>query len=796
MKAPATLIQNLLLALLLCALLLPAAEAQRRSTTKKAAAAAYTPLSPAEIDRRVEALLAQMTLEEKVGQMAQITLDVIGKGDNRYSSHEPLSLDADEMRKALVDYHIGSVLNTANNRARTPQVWYQLISQIQEVAMKQTRLKIPIIYGVDEIHGATYTVGATMFPQQIGQAASRNRELVRRGAEITAYETRASSIPWNFSPVLDLGADPRSPRHWETFGEDPYLISELGLEMIRGYEGNTNAVGHPERVASSLKHFLGYQVPVSGKDRTPAYISDEALREYHLPPFKAAIDAGAHTIMINSAIINGVPMHTNHELLTKLLKEELGFKGLVVTDWQDIEFLHTRDRVAATHKEAIMLAINAGIDMSMIPYQYETFCNGLVELVKEGKVKQERVDDAVRRILRVKFALNLFEKPVTNPKDYPQFGSKAFEEASYQMAAESITLLKNEGGILPLSKNTRVLVTGPNANSMRTLNGAWSYSWQGEKAEEFTEQYNTILEAIQKEIGAQNVQYVPGVRYKMDGKYWEEEADQMDEAVAAAQGVDVIILALGENSYTEKPGDLHDLYLSELQTELARRLAATGKPVVLVLNEGRPRLVSRFEQQMQAVVQVYLPGNFGGDALADVLFGDVNPSGKLPYTYPRFPNSLLTYIHKPSEEQKGQEGAYNYEADFNPQWAFGHGLSYTTFAYSKLTLTTEQLAWGQELSVSITVTNTGQREGKETVHLFTSDLYASGITPDVKRLRRFEKVSLKPGESKTLSFTLSPQQDLSFTNSQGKRVVEAGEFDVTIGDQTKRFRLLENGGTE
>ena len=741
------------------------------------------------IDKKIEDLLSRMTLEEKVGQMAQITLDVVGKGENRYSSFEPFALDTVELRKALIDYKIGSVLNTANNRARTPEQWYAIISQIQDVAMNKNRLKIPVIYGVDQIHGATYTAGGTMFPQQIGQAASRNRELVRRGAEITAYETRASSIPWNFSPVLDMGPDPRFSRQFETFGEDPYLISEMGVQMIKGYEGENNDIGHPEHVASCMKHFLGYQVPTSGKDRTPTYISDEALREYHLPSFKAAIDAGSQTIMINSGIINGVPVHSNHDILTKLLKEELGFKGLVVTDWGDIEYLHTRDKIAATMKDAIMMAINAGVDMSMIAYQYEPFCEGLVELVKEGKVKQERIDDAVRRILRVKHNLNLFEQPTTNPKDYPKFGSKEFEEAAYQMAAESITLLKNENSVLPLRKNMKVLVTGPNANSMRTLNGAWTYSWQGEKVEEFAGRYNTIVEALQNEIGAANVTFVPGVSYKMDGFYYEEFADKMEQAVAAAKKSDVIILCLGENTSTETPGNINDIHMSDLQTELAKKMAQTGKPVILVLNEGRPRVISRFEQQMNGIVQIYQPGNFGGDALADVLFGDVNPSGKLPYNYPRYPNALVPFIHKPSAEQRKAEGVYNYEADYNPQYEFGHGLSYTSFKYANLTLK-ESITMGDPIEVSVQVTNTGAREGKEVVHLYTSDLYATGVTPDVKRLRRFEKISLKPQESKTVSFTLTAD-DLSYTSREGRKITEAGEFEIRVGDQVKKFTLLD-----
>ncbi|RYE54251.1 MAG: beta-glucosidase, partial [Sphingobacteriales bacterium] len=536
-------------------------------------------LSP--IQQKVNALLAKMTLEEKVGQMAQVTLDVIGKGKDRFSSDEPFSLDEKEMQKALVQYKLGSVLNTSNNRARTPQVWFDIISKIQETAMTQNKNAIPVLYGIDAIHGETYTVGATMFPQQIGQAATFNRALVRKGAEITAYETRASSIPWAFSPLLDLGADPRFPRQWESFGEDPYLVSQLGVQMVKGFEGDKNEVANPFKVASSIKHFLGYQVPLSGKDRTPAVISDQALKEYHLPSFKAAIEAGAKTIMINSGLINGVPVHANYKLLTKLLKEELGFKGLVVTDWGDIENLHKRDHVAKDNKEAVMIAINAGIDMSMIAYNYESFCDNLIALVKEGKVKQTRIDDAVRRILQVKFELDLFNHPTTNIKDYPEFGSKAFEQAAQNTAAESITLLKNSRNVLPLKKSSKILITGPNANSMRTLNGAWTYSWQGEKVEEFAGQYNTILEAMQNKVGKENVNFVPGVSYKMSGKYWEEYADKMEEAIAAAKEVDVILLCLGENSYTETPGNLSDLYLSDLQTELAEKLAASGKTIVL-----------------------------------------------------------------------------------------------------------------------------------------------------------------------------------------------------------------------
>ena len=744
----------------------------------------------AQNEKKIDSIISLMTLEEKVGQMTQVTLDVIGEGDDRFTSFEPFNLDKKLLTKAVKEYHVGSFLNTANNRALTPEKWYSIISEIQNTVKKESRLNIPVIYGVDEIHGATYTAGATMFPQQIGQAASRNPELVKRGAEITAYETRASGISWNFSPVLDLGLDPRFSRMWESFGEDPYLATVLGVAMIDGYEGVDNNIGHPEHVASTLKHFLGYHAVVSGKDRTPAFIPDDVLREYHLPPFKAAVEAGSHTIMVNSGIINGVPVHANYDLLTTLLKEELGFKGLVVTDWADIENLHRRDRVAVDDKEAIKLAINAGIDMSMVPYEYERFFDNLVALVKEGAVKESRIDDAVRRILKVKLALNLFETPVTHYKDYPKFGSKEFEKAAYDMAAESITLLKNEENILPLKKNIKVLVTGPNANSMRSLNGAWTYSWQGEKTPEFSEKYNTVLEAIQNKIGKGNVQFVPGVKYIEEGKYYEEEKDQFEEAISAAKGVDYILLVVGENTYTEKPGDLNDLYISDLQTELAQKLAATGKPVILILNEGRPRIISKFEKEMPAIIQTYLPGNYGGDALADIIFGDVNPSGKLPYNYPRYPNALIPYIHKHSEEQTKAEGVYNYEADYSPQFSFGDGLSYTTFKYSNLQLDKKSGKSTDKILVKVTVTNTGKKAGKEVVELYTSDLYASQITPDVKRLRRFEKVDLKPGESRTVEFEIDAN-DLGYFTPKGEFKIEAGEFEFLVKDLKQSYLLTE-----
>lgn len=663
-----------------------------------------------------------------------------------------------------------------------------MISELQRVATEETRLGIPVLYGVDAIHGTTYTVGATFFPQQIGQAATWNRELVRKGGEITAYETRASGIPWNFSPVLDMGRDPRFARMWETFGEDVHLASELGVELVKGYEGENNEVSNPFHVASCLKHYLGYGTPWSGKDRTPAHLSDTELRERHLPAFEAAIEAGAHTVMVNSGLINGVPVHASYKLLTGLLKEELGFEGLVVTDWADINNLHSRDRVAVNHKEAVKLAINAGIDMSMIPYSLD-FCDDLVALVNEGEVAMARIDDAVRRILNTKHKLGLFERPVTHYEDYPLFGSAEFEAAAYQAAQESMTLLKNEDNILPLPADARILVAGPNAHTMRALNGGWSYTWQGRDSEAFTGDYATILDAIRAKVGAHRVEFVEGVRYVNEASYWVEEEVNVAAAVRAAARADYIVLALGENSYTEKPGDLHDLTLSEKQLRLAESLAATGKPVILVLNEGRPRIIRRIEPLMKGVLQAYLPGNYGGLAVADVLFGSINPSGKLPYTYPMYTNSLVTYDHKPSEHQAKMAGAYDYESDFAVQYPFGFGLSYTEFAYSDLRLSSEELTADGELEVQVTLSNTGARAGKEVVQLYTSDLFAS-LTPDVRRLRAFDKIALEPGEAETVRFVLR-SADLSFINAEGRRVTEPGAFELELGGLTAGFRYVE-----
>jgi len=732
----------------------------------------------AQQDAKVEAILTQMTLEEKVGQMSQVTVDSL-------MDIKTWMLSDSMLQKGIVNYKIGSILNTWDNVAHSKADWCTLVKRLQNIT-QQTRLKIPLLYGVDAIHGAGYTDKATLFPQEIAMAATFNRNLVKRSAEICAYETRASSLPWTFSPVLDLGIDARWPRLWETFGEDPYLASVMATEMTKGYQGDDPRNIDKFHVAACAKHYLGYSVPVSGKDRTPAVISENVLREYHLPSFQAAVEAGISSVMVNSGLINGIPVHSSHYLLTDLLKTELSFKGVIVTDWMDIENLYKRDRVAVSSKNAVLLAVNAGIDMAMIPYNFE-FCDHLIALVKEGAVPMERIDDAVRRILRMKMQLNLFERPFDLTDEYPLFGSDEFKKASYDAASEAITLLKNENDMLPLSKNKKVLVCGPNANSMRTLDGGWSYSWQGEKTENFTVQYNTILEAIQNEIGKDNVSFVSGVSYIDGGKYWEEKETGIQDAVTKARDVDYIILCLGENSYTEKPGDLQDLALSDLQIKLANDLTATGKPVILVLNEGRPRIISKFEDKMAATILVYLPGNFGGDALADVLFGDVNPSGKLPVTYPRYSNSLINYWHKYSEEQVKSEGMYNYESDYSPLYEFGHGLSYTTFAYSDLKLSKKEITADENLQVSVTVTNTGKVAGKESVLLYLSDLYAS-LAPDMKRLKGFEKINLRSGESKKVQFMLT-KKEMSFVNIENKTIAEPGEFEIKIGDQIGRFEL-------
>lgn len=740
------------------------------------------------LEKKVDSVLSRMSLEEKVGQMAQFTLDVIGKGGGLYASDEPFELDPAMMDVVFGKYKVGSILNTSNNRARTTEVWENIITNIQKKAIKETG--IPVLYGIDSNHGTTYTAGGTFFPQEIGMAATFNRQLVEKGSQISAYETRASNIPWTFNPTMDLGRDARWSRQWESYGEDAYLNATMAVASVRGFQGkDRNNVGK-NQIAACIKHYMGYGVPVSGKDRTPAVISESDLREKFFEPFRASIvDGGALSLMVNSGIINGVSTHSDYRLITEWLKRDLGFDGVIVTDWADVQNLLSRDQIAKDYRDAIRLAINAGIDMVMEPYNLK-FCDELVALVKSGEVEQTRIDDAVRRILRMKYRLGLFDRPYWSRNDYPDFGSKAHEAVAKAAADESITLLKNSDNILPLRQGARILVAGPNGNSMRTLNGGWSYSWQGEKTEEFAQQYNTIFEALQNKFGANNVKYEAGVTYKMDGQYFEENPPEIEKAVAAASDVDYVVLCVGENSYCETPGNLDELTLSENQIALAKALYKTGKPVILVLNEGRPRLIRTIEPDAKAIVQVYLPGNYGGDALADILAGDVNPSGKLPYTYPKFEQSLITYDHKPSQNlAEKMSGAYDYGARTDVQYPFGFGLSYTTFEYSNLTVDKKEFMPGDILTVSVEVKNTGKVAGKETVMLFSSDLVAS-LSPDVRRLRAFEKIDLLPGETKKVVLKV-PADDLAFVNEKGKWIIEEGDFRLQVANQTEQIRCIQ-----
>ena len=724
------------------------------------------------INTKVQTLLKQMTLQEKVGQMAQVSIESLGKiqGDN-------FVFDAAKLKDAVENYKIGSILN-APGIPLTAAQWNVVIGEIEKAA-NETKMKIPVLYGLDDNHGCNYVLDATLFPQEIGQAATWSRELVYNGAVITAYESRAASVPWTFSPVLDLGVNPQWPRIWEDFGEDPYLTSQMGIAFVKGVQ---NPLGSKDKLAVSIKHYMAYSDPKSGHDRSDAWIPENYLREYHLPPFAAAVKAGARTVMVNSALINGIPTHINKHLLTDILKNELGFTGFIVTDWQDIENVYRRDHITNNIKNATSLAINAGIDMSMIPYNYKEFCTDLISLVKEGKVPTSRIDDAVTRILRVKEELNLFKTPMTYLKDYPKYASEEFHKASYNTAAESITLVKNANNVLPVSKTAKVLVTGPNANSMRTLNGGWSYTWQGDKTDYYAKQYNTILEAVTNKFGKANVKYEEAVAYNMKGNWSEDSAVGIDAATKDAADVDYILLCLGENSYTETPGNINDVNLSVNQIDLAQAMINTGKPVILILNEGRPRVINQIVPGVAAVLDIYLPSNFGADALADILTGDVNPSGKLPVTYPRYPNDLVNYIHKPSEGGGNPQGG-----EYDPQWPFGFGLSYTTFAYSDLKVNKNSFSPDETADISVTVKNTGSREGKEVVQLFVSDLIAS-LTPDVKRLRGFEKVDLKPAESKTVSFHLS-MKDLAYVNPGNEKVLEAGDFKIQISDLTSMFSV-------
>ncbi|MBP1664994.1 MAG: Beta-glucosidase [Bacteroidetes bacterium] len=768
--------------LTLALILISGAGSDIMGAKKKKVAAKQVPVLT--LEQRVDSVMATLTLEEKVGQMAQYTLDVIGKQADPKQSVDPFEFHPDSLDLVLGKMKVGSILNTTNNKAQTTKMWAYIIKTIQQRAIKETG--IPVLYGIDAIHGTNYTAGSTLFPQGVGMGASFNTALMEEGSKISAYETRASNIPYTFAPTMDLTRDQRWSRHWESYSEDSYLTAQMALASLRGFQGNDYNKIDKNHIAVSLKHFMGYGVPVYGKDRTPAVISENDLREKFFEPYRQAMQAGALSVMINSAIINGVSVHADHRLLTEWVKEDLNYDGVLITDWNDVGNLADRDHIAVDLKDAVCKSINAGIDLVMVPYNLN-FCNVLVELVQEGKVSQARVDDAVRRVLRMKFRLGLFERPYWDLTEYPDFGSKAHEAVAKSAADEAITLLKNESNILPLKKGVRLLVAGPNANSMRTLNGGWSYSWQGEKVEMFAQQYNTIFEALKNEFGTNNVKYEAGVTYKMDGQYFEENAPEIDKAVAAATDVDYIVVCLGENTYCETPGNLDELTLSENQINLAKSLQKTGKPVILILNEGRPRLIRTIEPASKAIVQIYLPGNYGADALADVLSGDVNPSGRLPYTYPKFEQGLITYDHKPSQNIEGKmEGAYDYGAQTSVQYPFGFGLSYTTFEYSNLTVDKSEFVSGDSIRVSVDVKNTGKVAGKEAVLLFSSDLVAS-ISPDVRRLRAFDKITLNPGELKKVKLTLSAD-DLAFVNEKGKWTLEAGDFRLQIANQTTKIK--------
>lgn len=722
---------------------------------------------------RVDSLLSVMTIEEKVGQMTQVTIDLILEED------ETTVVDMGKLRAALLEKNVGSILNVKGH-AYTIDQWHKILTAIQTVATEESRLGIPVVYGIDAIHGANYIKGSTLFPHNIGTAASRNPGMARRIAEITAAETRAAGLPWNFDPVLDIGRQPLWPRFEETFGEDVYLVQTMGVATIRGYE--QDGLNQDHTVASCMKHFLGYSLPATGKDRTPSYIPEIILREYVLPPFAAAVDAGASTVMINSGEVNGVPVHGSKYYLTTILRDELGFEGVAVSDWEDVIRLHTRHRVAATPKEAVRMAVEAGIDMSMVPLDY-SFYDLLVELVKEGVISEERIDVSVRRILNFKEKLGLLDNPFPKEALKSRLQLAAYDSVAYQAALESLTLLKNEGNVLPLAKNTRVLVAGPGANSLGTLHSSWSYSWQGGDESQYPEKALTIVEALQNELGQENVisRSVPD--------YGAEVNYDVAQLKQDAQGVQAIILCLGEKAYAESPGIIDDLNLEAQQLALAKAAGETGKPVILVLTQGRPRIISSIEPDVQAVLLAYRPSTFGAPAIADVLFGDYNPGGVLPFTYPRFSGDVVLYDHKGTEKIREDKPNTYGEGGFNPQWTFGHGLSYTTFEFSGLEVNNKQFRAGQQLQISIRVKNTGSRAGQKAVELYSRDLYAS-ITPSAQRLRAYTKVSLAPGEEQEVQFTLSPEE-LAFVNEQGEWVTEAGNFDLMIGDRKITVTYVE-----
>ena len=738
------------------------------------------------IEAHIQEWLKKMTLEEKIGQMCEITIDVVS--DFEASKKNGFTLNPAMLDTVIGKYKVGSLLNVPLSVAQKKEKWAEAIKQIQDLSMKE--IGIPCIYGVDQIHGTTYTLDGTMFPQGINMGAAFNRELTEKAAAISAYETKAGCIPWTYAPVVDLGRDPRWSRMWENYGEDCYVNAEMGKASVRGFQGSDpNHIGE-YNVAACMKHYMGYGVPVSGKDRTPSSISRSDMREKHFAPFLAAVRAGALSVMVNSGVDNGMPFHANRELLTEWLKEDLNWDGMIVTDWADINNLCTRDHIAATKKEAVKIAINAGIDMSMVPYEV-SFCDYLKELVQEGEVPMSRIDDAVARVLRLKYRLGLFENPYWDIKKYNKFGSEEFARVALQAAEESEVLLKNEGNILPLAKGTKILLAGPNANSMRCLNGGWSYSWQGHRADEFAGAYNTIYEALCNKYGKENIIYEPGVTYApyKNDNWWEENQPEIEKSVAAASRADVIIACIGENSYCETPGNLTNLTMSENQRNLVKALAATGKPVILILNQGRPRIINDIVPLAKAVVNVMLPSNYGGDALANLLAGDANFSGKMPFTYPKQINALANYDYKPCENMGQMGGNYNYDSVMDVQWEFGFGLSYTTYSYSNLKVDKTSFTADDVLTVSVAVTNTGKVTGKESVLLYSKDLVASS-TPDNIRLRNFEKIELNPGETKTVTMQLKGS-DLAFVGYDGKWRLEKGDFKLKCGNQWTDIQCSE-----
>ena len=738
------------------------------------------------IEAHIQEWLKKMTLEEKIGQMCEITIDVVS--DFEASKKNGFTLNPAMLDTVIGKYKVGSLLNVPLSVAQKKEKWAEAIKQIQDLSMKE--IGIPCIYGVDQIHGTTYTLDGTMFPQGINMGAAFNRELTEKAAAISAYETKAGCIPWTYAPVVDLGRDPRWSRMWENYGEDCYVNAEMGKASVRGFQGSDpNHIGE-YNVAACMKHYMGYGVPVSGKDRTPSSISRSDMREKHFAPFLAAIRQGALSVMVNSGVDNGIPFHANRELLTEWLKEDLNWDGMIVTDWADINNLCTRDHIAATKKEAVKIAINAGIDMSMVPYEV-SFCDYLKELVQEGEVPMSRIDDAVARVLRLKYRLGLFENPYWDIKKYNKFGSEEFARVALQAAEESEVLLKNEGNILPLAKGTKILLAGPNANSMRCLNGGWSYSWQGHLADQCAGAYNTIYESLCNKYGKENIIYEPGVTYApyKNDNWWEENQPEIEKSVAAASRADVIIACIGENSYCETPGNLTNLTMSENQRNLVKALAATGKPVILILNQGRPRIINDIVPLAKAVVNVMLPSNYGGDALANLLAGDANFSGKMPFTYPKHINALANYDYKPCENMGQMGGNYNYDSVMDVQWEFGFGLSYTTYSYSNLKVDKTSFTADDVLTVSVDVTNTGKVAGKESVLLYSKDLVASS-TPDNIRLRNFEKIELNPSETKTVTMQLKGS-DLAFVGYDGKWRLEKGDFKLKCGNQWTDIQCSE-----